>query len=428
VGHDLLALTGLLTMSAAAAQSQSQDTWHYGVPMLHPRSDFGATVGGDGRIYAVGGRDTYLTNTATAERFDENTGEWTYIASLPYAARGIRMTTDADGRVYAIGGMLLDGTVLDSVMRYDPDTDAWTSVASMNDARTAHAVASDSAGRIYAISGRGTAGRVGSVERYDPSADSWTYLSPLNTPRTYAAAFVDGEDRVYVVGGSIGGGETATMEMYDPAYPGDGWQYVSSMSQPKQVQGTVGADGCFYVAGGWPPYTNIVEKYDPLTDTWSAYSPLNRSTNNMALVSLGRRIYCLGGDFGQTTVEYTDLPWIQPIQIDIKPGCYPNYINVGSHGVVPVAILSSAEFDATEVDPGTVTLAGASVAIKGKGDKLLTHEEDVNDDGLVDLVVQVETENLEPDEVQSGYVCLTGETYGGQAVEGCDEIVVVPPQ
>ncbi len=115
------------------------------------------------------------------------------------------------------------------------------------------------------------------------------------------------------------------------------------------------------------------------------------------------------------------------VEIDIKPGSYPNSINLGSKGVVPVAILSSDEFGATTVDPETVLLAGAGVAIRGKGSKLLAHQEDVNSDSLVDLVVQVETENLNPDAFQDGYAILTGETYSGQLIEGSDEITIIPP-
>jgi hypothetical protein len=74
-----------------------------------------------------------------------------------------------------------------------------------------------------------------------------------------------------------------------------------------------------------------------------------------------------------------------------------------------------------------VLLAGASVAIRGKAEHLLAHEEDVNGDGLLDLYVQVETENLNPDEFQDGYAYLTGETYDGVKVIGCDEITIVPP-
>jgi len=42
------------------------------------------------------------------------------------------------------------------------------------------------------------------------------------------------------------------------------------------------------------------------------------------------------------------------VEIDIKPGSYPNSINLDSGRVVPVAILTTPDFDASIVDPGTV--------------------------------------------------------------------------
>jgi len=124
---------------------------------------------------------------------------------------------------------------------------------------------------------------------------------------------------------------------------------------------------------------------------------------------------------------FPETPGPTLVDIDIKPGSYPNTINLGSNGVVPVGILSSESFNATTVSPETVFLAGAGVAIRGKGNKYLAHEEDVNGDGLMDLVVQVETENLDPGQFQDGYAILTGATYSGQAIQGSDEIIIVPP-
>ena len=116
------------------------------------------------------------------------------------------------------------------------------------------------------------------------------------------------------------------------------------------------------------------------------------------------------------------------VEIDIKPGSYPNVINLGSQGVIPVAILSSSDFDATTVNPDTVELAGSGVAVRGKGNKYLAHEEDVNGDGLLDLVCKVETENLDPDAFQYGFVDLTGQTYDDVFIVGEDEIIIVPPE
>lgn len=113
-----------------------------------------------------------------------------------------------------------------------------------------------------------------------------------------------------------------------------------------------------------------------------------------------------------------------PVPIDIKPGEYPNTINLGSNGVVPVAILSTLIFDATQVDPLTVTLASAPVALRGKGTPMAVIK-DVNQDGLLDLLVHVETEALQLSETDTEAILL-GQTFGGEHVVGRDSVRIVP--
>jgi N-acetylneuraminic acid mutarotase len=111
-------------------------------------------------------------------------------------------------------------------------------------------------------------------------------------------------------------------------------------------------------------------------------------------------------------------------QIDIKPGTSPNSINLGSSGVVPVAIFSTATFDARTVNPTSVVLAGAQVKVKGKGTPM-TSFQDVDGDGLVDLVVHVSTEALE---LSGGdtRAFLEAKTFSGTPVIGSDWVRIVP--
>jgi hypothetical protein len=118
-------------------------------------------------------------------------------------------------------------------------------------------------------------------------------------------------------------------------------------------------------------------------------------------------------------------PDILEVEIDIKPGSDPNSINLGSAGSIPVAILSSESFDATTVDPSTVTLEGASVRLVGKGERYLSNEEDTNSDGLVDLGVKILTDGLAID-VGESVAVLEGMTYEGRQIEGQDSINIVP--
>lgn len=141
-------------------------------------------------------------------------------------------------------------------------------------------------------------------------------------------------------------------------------------------------------------------------------------------VSLGAE-----GEFSVLVNEDADVSQVaMVVGIDIKPGSDPNCFNNDGHGVIPVAILGSADFDATQVDPGSVRLEGLSVAARGKSNKLLAHIEDVNGDGFDDLVVQIE--DVDGSFTSgSGTATLSGNLfpeYGGTPIQGSDNICVVP--
>lgn len=116
---------------------------------------------------------------------------------------------------------------------------------------------------------------------------------------------------------------------------------------------------------------------------------------------------------------------VKKVRIDIKPGSEPNSINLGAAGVIPVAILSAGDFDATSVNPETVSMAGASVKMVGKSGKYLCSTEDVNGDSLVDLVCHVYTAQFMIEE-GSSIAVLEAKTYSGQPIRGEDSIRIVP--
>jgi YVTN family beta-propeller protein len=113
------------------------------------------------------------------------------------------------------------------------------------------------------------------------------------------------------------------------------------------------------------------------------------------------------------------------VAVDIKPGSFPNSINLGSSGKIPGAILSTLAFDAAaKVNRDKLFLAGAKVSVAGRSDKLLCHSEDVNADGLADLVCQFEN-SLQAQQGDSIAV-LEGETLEGVPIRGEDSIRIVP--
>ena len=112
------------------------------------------------------------------------------------------------------------------------------------------------------------------------------------------------------------------------------------------------------------------------------------------------------------------------IVVDIKPGdgSVPT-INIGLNGNIPVAVLSTPEFDASTIDPWTTELAGATNKLKSNG--LLQYSiADKNGDGLPDLMLHFEIEGFAP-APEGEITILTGTTFDGKYVEGKDLVRIL---
>lgn len=106
------------------------------------------------------------------------------------------------------------------------------------------------------------------------------------------------------------------------------------------------------------------------------------------------------------------------ITIDIKPGGNPNSINLKSKGVVPVAVLTTEDFDASNIDPETVLFAGA--------EPVRWRLCDVNDDGDDDLLFHFKTQDLQDLDENSTVAKLTGKTKDEVEIAGTDDVRIVP--
>ncbi|MBI4454937.1 MAG: SBBP repeat-containing protein [Acidobacteria bacterium] len=154
----------------------------------------------------------------------------------------------------------------------------------------------------------------------------------------------------------------------------------------------------------------------------NAYVTGYSSSTNFPTVSPLQATYA-GGAFDAFVVKITDQLCFGVV-IGIKPGSFPNSINLGSGGTVPIAIFSTTTFNARTIDPITVTLASAPVKLRGQGTPM-TSIQDVNGDGLLDLVVHVSTEALQLAETDT-QATLQGTTADGSCITGVDTVRVVP--
>ncbi len=110
------------------------------------------------------------------------------------------------------------------------------------------------------------------------------------------------------------------------------------------------------------------------------------------------------------------------IEIDIKPGSAENPINLKSRGRIPVALLSSASFDAATVDPDTLKFG----PMGNEASAVKCVLEDVNNDTWIDMICHFKTQ-------EANFICgdteglLEGSTIEGEAaIQASDTVRIVP--
>jgi probable HAF family extracellular repeat protein len=126
------------------------------------------------------------------------------------------------------------------------------------------------------------------------------------------------------------------------------------------------------------------------------------------------------GTFNGSNQAYLLTPSLPTLSIKIKPGsAQPVPIQPDSHGVIPAAILGALDFAVSSVNVTTVRLGPGGAEHVG-----IPQYQDINGDGLPDLVLQFRTET-------AGFQCgdtiaeLSLETFAGQKLFGQESIVTV---
>lgn len=139
-------------------------------------------------------------------------------------------------------------------------------------------------------------------------------------------------------------------------------------------------------------------------------------------------IFYVGGilDSGGPITVATCLPPppVINVALDIRPATMPNNVNLRSRGSLPVAILSEATFYApSEIAVATLRFGrtGAEASLK----RCNPWPEDVNADGLLDLVCHFDTQ-IAAFQAGDTQGVLKGETIGGVKVTGTDSVRIVP--
>ena len=115
-------------------------------------------------------------------------------------------------------------------------------------------------------------------------------------------------------------------------------------------------------------------------------------------------------------------PALIEVDVDIKPGSYPNSINLKrTTGVIPVAVLGSDAFDVLTIDVSTLRFGPDQALPAHDLTNLKEHLADVDGDGYLDLVSHYRAGDIGLG-VGDTEACLIGETVDGVPIEGCDSV------
>ena len=128
------------------------------------------------------------------------------------------------------------------------------------------------------------------------SAQSWTFRTPMPTPRWGVAAAVLG-GKVYVMGGQAENGAVLdVVERYDPDT--DTWETLPRMDDERFNAAAVVFGGRIYVLGGRDKDGDVkddVQVYDPATGLWSSAAELEEKREGASATLLNGTIFVVGG-------------------------------------------------------------------------------------------------------------------------------------
>ena len=257
---------------------------------------------------------------------DADANEWRVISELRTQRAGFA-TAVVEGKIYLIGGTPLEN--LRGVRRenepgiwkgpfgmslvevYDPQTNMWERLTDMPTARSG-AKAAVVAGRIYVL-----AGRVGKdrqavnlktlkvVEMYNPETDTWVRKQDMSRRR---AAFGIGvvAGKIYAIGGTVDfqpevPWRVDLVEVYDPAT--DTWTKRADMpTRRRAVKAVVIRDTLYAIGGsGWPPagaggpFLTTIEVYEPRINRWTKRPDMPNLRTVFFSVVIDEKIYLIGG-------------------------------------------------------------------------------------------------------------------------------------
>ena len=301
----VLAAGLVVALAAFTALAQSPGRWlmQKGAPVPAPEEEYwNATA--NGKLYLMGGNQGGKNDRVL--EYDIAADKWTTKKPAPWSANHMALV-EYRGKIYVFGGATVESqpNALKS-WEYDPAADSWKELPPMPSKRTA-SVAIEAGGRIYVIGGSDETGlSVATNEAFDVATGKWETHRPMPTARNHpAGGSVNG--KLYVIGGRLTAANVANMlssatdivEEYDPAT--DTWRSMTKMPYQTSGQGWITSQNRIYVAGGELRDDHMdgifrdFVVFDPAANQWYRLPSMPTARHGVVLTALGNRIHAVAG-------------------------------------------------------------------------------------------------------------------------------------
>ena len=256
----------------------------------------------------IEGRIFTLLESGDLWEVDPAAGTWRRRSDLPARRRRFALAALA-GKLHVVGGVDASERCCGGHWVYDPANDGWREAEEMPTARCDLAVAVFG-GQLHAFGGLRDIPLLGSVlgryattrhEVYDPRTESWFAKRPLTAARSGLAAANTGS-AIHVVGGERrwllrlwGRVRSHDHQLYHPG--SDRWLADRSpLPSARRNLALVTVGGRLYAVGGQGAsgWLADCDRYDPGVDHWTAQTPLHESIESPGVAAADGALYAVG--------------------------------------------------------------------------------------------------------------------------------------
>ncbi len=263
-------------LGAGCGLASGPPGWIHVTDLAPARLGFSLVAGVDGRIYVLGGQQSFLHTVGdpfpVPAVYDAEAGTWEELPAMVPRRAGAGAALGADGRIYFAGGSQSDGKAVTDLDIYDPSTKTWLKGPPMGSARVGFALAPVGAGLIAlgGVTSDLIAAMKQDLELLPTLQASWSTQAVPAALQVRDTAALPLENTLFVLGGSaqVGGGVGIAATH---TYALGEWHDAPALGTPRTRHGAaIGSDGRVYALGASNVLT--VEAYD--RQRWTEVAPL----------------------------------------------------------------------------------------------------------------------------------------------------------